>query len=220
MKSLVRMAVLIWLLSALRMTAADRINQEGRILGPLPVMAGPILFDTSNADAVVSAMQIFPVTNPWNECVSNLPVLVNSDAMIAQINSDVGSSHRRLELFQEMNFVLVPDDQPLVPFEFMDYPERVRPERGNSRPFSSIRSGGYAHTNGRPVRLYAGLHHPDGRRTPTAATGIPSSCNPARGSSGKLGYGGVGGLSYWQSGQRHHFQFEHEWPATRRLDFR
>ena len=134
MKSLVRMAVLIWLLSALRMTAADRINQEGRILGPLPVVTGPILFDTSNADAVVSAMQIFPVTNPWNECVSNLPVLVNSDAMIAQINSDVGSSHRRLELFQEMNFVLVPDDQPLVPFEFMDYPDESDLNGGTS-PF-------------------------------------------------------------------------------------
>src|SRR5580693_6671518 len=105
------MAVLVLLLPAACL-ASGRINQEGRILGPLPVVTAPILFDTSNADAVVSAMQIFPVTNPWNECVSNLPVLVNSDAMIAQINSDVGSSHRRLELFQEMNFVLVPDNQP------------------------------------------------------------------------------------------------------------
>ena len=57
---------------------AERINQEGRILGPLPVVTNAILFDTSNADAVVSAMQIFPVTNPWNECISNRPVLSNS----------------------------------------------------------------------------------------------------------------------------------------------
>ena len=96
----------------------ERINQEGRILGALPVVTNTILFDTTNADAVVAAMQIFPVTNPWNECISNRPVLVNSDAMMAQINSDVGSSHRKLELFQEMNYALVPDNQPLVMFNF------------------------------------------------------------------------------------------------------
>ncbi|HTB84379.1 MAG TPA: hypothetical protein VK742_12055 [Candidatus Sulfotelmatobacter sp.] len=96
----------------------QRINQEGRILGALPVVTNSILFDTSNADAVVSAMQIFPVTNPWNECISNRPVLANSDAMIGQIYTNVGSSHRYLKLFQEMNYVLVPDNQPLVPFSF------------------------------------------------------------------------------------------------------
>ena len=113
--------VLVLLLSALRLPA-ERINQEGRILGPLPVVTNSILFNTTNADAVVAAMQIFPVTNPWNECISNRPLLANSDAMIAQINSDAGSSHRVLELFQEMNFVLVPDNQPLVPFKFVTYP--------------------------------------------------------------------------------------------------
>ena len=69
---------------------AERINQEGRILGPLPAVTNAILFNTTNADAVVSAMQIFPVTNPWNECISNRPVLANSDAMMAQIASDLG----------------------------------------------------------------------------------------------------------------------------------
>src|SRR5882757_7894929 len=63
-------------------------------------------------------MQIFPVTNPWNEDISRRPLLANSDAMMMQINSDVGASHRRLELFQEMNFALVPDNQPLVAFNF------------------------------------------------------------------------------------------------------
>lgn len=101
---------------------AERINQEGRILGPLPVVTNSILFNTTNADAVVSAMQIFPVTNPWNEFISNLPALPNSDAMIAQINSDAGSSHRFLELFQEMNFALVPDNQALVSNKFVAYP--------------------------------------------------------------------------------------------------
>jgi hypothetical protein len=115
-------AVLTLLLTALR-SPAERINQEGRILGAPPMVTNSILFDTSNADAVVSAMQIFPATNPWNECVSNRPVLVNSDAMIGQIYTNAGSSHRYLKLFQEMNYVLVPDNQTLVSNLFVDYPD-------------------------------------------------------------------------------------------------
>jgi hypothetical protein len=110
---------------------AQRINQEGRILGTLPVVTNSILFDTNNADTVVSAMQIFPVTNPWNECISNLPVLPNSDAMIAQIIKTVGS-HLTLDLFQEMNFVLVPDSQPLVPEQFVDYADQSDLNGGTS----------------------------------------------------------------------------------------
>ena len=93
--------VLVWMLyTSLLYAANERINQEGRLLGPRPAIASPILFNTTNADAVVSAMQIFPVTNPWNECISNRPVLVNSDAMVGQICTNAGSSHRYLKLFQ------------------------------------------------------------------------------------------------------------------------
>ncbi len=101
-----------------------RINQNGRILGTLPVVTNSILFDTSNADAVVSAMQIFPVSNAWNERVSFLPVLSNSDAMIAQIMSNLSASRRTLIAFQEMNYVLAPDNQPLQSINFYDYPDQ------------------------------------------------------------------------------------------------
>ena len=46
---------------------AERINHEGRILGPEPVVTVPVLFNTPQADAIVAAMQIMPVGNPWNE---------------------------------------------------------------------------------------------------------------------------------------------------------
>ena len=116
--------VFVWMLYiSLLYAANERINQEGRILGPLPAVTNAILFNTTNADAVVSATQIFPVTNPWNECISNRPVLSNSDAMIAQIMSDLSAGRRTLIAFQEMNFVLAPDTQPLVSFEFVDYPD-------------------------------------------------------------------------------------------------
>jgi hypothetical protein len=49
---------------------SKRINQEGRILGPAPVVRTPTLFNTPQADAIVSAMQIFPATNPWNEVMA------------------------------------------------------------------------------------------------------------------------------------------------------
>ena len=120
MKSLLKFVVLLHLV--ISSARAERINQEGRILGPVPVVTNAILFNTNFADAVVSNLQIFPVTNPWNEDISRRPLLPNSDAMIAQINSDVGSSHRGLELFQEMNFVLVPDTQTLVSNKFVTYP--------------------------------------------------------------------------------------------------
>src|ERR1700730_10496083 len=102
---------------------AERINQEGRILGPAPVVTTPTLFDTSQADAIVSAMQIMPVTNPWNEDISRRPLLTNSAAMITQIKADLSSSRQTLRPFYEMNYVLVPDNQPRVTIPFLDYPD-------------------------------------------------------------------------------------------------
>src|SRR5258706_5256645 len=106
---------------------AERINQEGRILGASPVVTNVVLFNTNQADAILSAMQIFPVTNPWNEDISNRPLLGNSDAMIAQITGDLQSTRRSLRVFQEMNFVLVPDSQPNVPITFVDYADESDP---------------------------------------------------------------------------------------------
>jgi hypothetical protein len=114
---------LLVLLGFCPLAVAERINQEGRILGSLPVVTNAILFDTNHADAVVSAMQIFPVTNPWNECISNRPVLSNSDAMIAQIVMDLHTNRAVLTPEFEMNDALVPDNQPLVPIQFVTYPD-------------------------------------------------------------------------------------------------
>ena len=64
-----RTVALALLLPALA-SAGGRINHEGRILGPAPVVTTPTLFNTAAADAIVSAMQIMPRDNPWNEDVS------------------------------------------------------------------------------------------------------------------------------------------------------
>ncbi|HEX5176096.1 MAG TPA: hypothetical protein VFV83_03650, partial [Chthoniobacteraceae bacterium] len=101
----------------------ERINHEGRLLGPVRHVTQPLLFNTPEADAIVSAMQIMPVTSPWNERIDQRPLLANSGAMISQITSDLASGRRTLRPFYEMNYVLVPDNQPRVPIEFLDYPE-------------------------------------------------------------------------------------------------
>jgi K319-like protein len=102
---------------------AERINHEGRILGPAPVVTAPILFNTPAADAIVAAMQIMPRDNPWNEDISRRPVHANSDAIIAQITNDLSSSRRTLRPFYEMNYVLVPDNQPRATIPFFNYPD-------------------------------------------------------------------------------------------------
>src|SRR3954454_8409108 len=99
--------VLLLLLSMTCVARAERINQEGRILGPAPVVTTPTLFNTAAADAIVSAMQIMPRDNPWNEDVSRRPVHQNSDAIITQITADLSASRRTLRPFYEMNYVLV-----------------------------------------------------------------------------------------------------------------
>src|SRR3954468_15822619 len=106
---------------------AERINHAGRILGPAPALANSILFNTPEADAALAGMQIMPRDNPWYEDISRRPLLTNSDAMIAQIYAELASVRKTLRAFQVMNFVLVPDSQPLVPIAFLDYPEDSDP---------------------------------------------------------------------------------------------
>jgi len=107
--------------------SAQRINQEGRILGNASLVTNSILFNTPEADAVLSAMQVLPITNPWNEDISHRPVQTNSDAMITQIIADLSASRRTLRVFFEMNFALVPDTQPLAPINFFKYSDESDP---------------------------------------------------------------------------------------------
>jgi hypothetical protein len=114
----------IWVVAGV--AHAERINHEGRILGPEPVVESPILFHTPEADAVVSAMQIMPRDNPWNEDVSRRPVLAGSPAMISQVKADlaaIAANRQTLRPFYEMNYVLIPANQPPIDVEFVTYPD-------------------------------------------------------------------------------------------------
>ena len=86
-----------------------RANHEGRPLGPTPPVAQPILFNTPEADAVVSTLQISPKDNPWNQDISKLPVHPNSDNIIASIGRD-----GEIAFNEDMCYVLVPPNQPKI----------------------------------------------------------------------------------------------------------
>ncbi|MCE9609026.1 MAG: PKD domain-containing protein [Chthoniobacter sp.] len=121
-----------FLVLAVSAFAGPRMNHEGRLLGAVPVVTQPVLFNTPEADAVVAAMQIVPVTSAWNEDVSRLPLLANSDAMVAQITADLAANRRTLRPFYEMNYVLVPDAQPLQTIRFFNYPDESDLNGGTS----------------------------------------------------------------------------------------
>ncbi len=105
----------------------ERINHEGRILGPTPTVTNSLLFNTAAADAVISTLQIQPTDSPWNEDISARPLLANSAAMMAMIYNDLASNRRTLRVFTEMNYVLVPSNQSLMPITFVDYPGESDP---------------------------------------------------------------------------------------------
>jgi hypothetical protein len=124
MPVLPRLLPLLLLVPAL--AGAERINHAGRILGPEPTVTTPTLFNTPQADAIVSALQIMPKDNPWNEVVTNRPVHADSGIIMARIRSDlvaINTNRNTLKVFAEMYYVLVPPTQPLVGIRFTEYPD-------------------------------------------------------------------------------------------------
>lgn len=93
-----------------------RVNHAGRPLPPMPRFKSPLLFNTPEADAILSAMQVFPPANPWNEDISRLPVHPNSDRLVASVGAD-----KPLRENWDMGFVLVPPDQPRVDVKLLTY---------------------------------------------------------------------------------------------------
>lgn len=112
---------------ALPLAAQERFNHAGRLLGPPVAVKAPLSFNTPQADAVLASMQVFPASSAWHEDVSARPLLANSAAMMTNIRNDLATGRRTVYAFHEMNFALVPDAQPQVPIDFIDYPDESDP---------------------------------------------------------------------------------------------
>lgn len=88
------------------------------LLAAPPAVKSPTLFDTPEADQVVSQLQVFPKDNPWNADVSKWPRHENSDQIVASIGRD-----KPLRYNTDMAYVLVPPGQQRVELALLDYAE-------------------------------------------------------------------------------------------------
>jgi hypothetical protein len=84
-------------------------HSSGRVLPPMPEIKEPVMFNTKEADAILAAMQVFPVDNPWNEDISQRPLLKNSKEMVATVGND-----GKLAVNLDMGFIIVPPNQKKV----------------------------------------------------------------------------------------------------------
>jgi hypothetical protein len=75
----------------------------------MPKIDKPVPFDTPEADAILSALEIFPPDNPWNLVVSDWPLHPNSKKIIASIGVN-----KPMRYNADMGFVLVPPGQNKV----------------------------------------------------------------------------------------------------------
>src|SRR5262249_50194621 len=82
----------------------------------------PVMFDTPEADAVLSALQVFPPDNAWNQDISALPVAADSKLLVDTIGAD-----KHLGYNLDMNFIIVPADQPRERVKLLDYPYESDP---------------------------------------------------------------------------------------------
>ncbi len=90
--------------------------------GRLTEIAAPVLFDTPEADRILSALQILPPDNPWHEDITNRPVHEMSAAIVKSIGADAPLGYNL-----DMNFVIVPANQAMVNVRITEYPDESDP---------------------------------------------------------------------------------------------
>ena len=87
-----------------------------------PDITAPVLFDTPEADGILTTLQVFPPDNPWNEKIADRPVDPMSEAIVRSIGRDLP-----LGFNLDMNYVIVPPSQKRVPVRVLLYPQQSDP---------------------------------------------------------------------------------------------
>ena len=82
----------------------------------MPPITKPVMFNTPEADAICSALEVYPPDNPWNQVVESWPLHPNSQRIIASIG--VGKVFR---YNADMGFVLVPPNQKRIDLATLEY---------------------------------------------------------------------------------------------------
>ncbi len=83
----------------------------------MPKITQPVMFDTPEADAILSALEVFPADNAFNQLIDEWPLHPNSQAIVASIGAD-----KPFRYNPDMGFVIVPPDQPRVAVNLVEYP--------------------------------------------------------------------------------------------------
>jgi hypothetical protein len=94
---------------------------------PSPAPAPPL----TGAAASISGCRVFPADNAWNQDISAMPVDPNSATYIASINASGGNGFLHADFGSDptygIPYVLVPQDQPLVPITYTAYGDESDP---------------------------------------------------------------------------------------------
>ena len=88
----------------------------------MPKITEPVMFDTPQADAICSALEVFPHDNPWNQVIEDWPLHPDSDAIITSIGKE-----KPFRCNRDMSFILVPPDQKRVDVKIVGYPGESDP---------------------------------------------------------------------------------------------
>jgi hypothetical protein len=88
----------------------------------MPKITRPVLFHTPEADAILSALEVFPPDNPWNLIIEDWPLHPDSKAIIAAVGAE-----KPFRCNEDMGFVLVPSEQKRVEVKITEYPGETDP---------------------------------------------------------------------------------------------
>jgi hypothetical protein len=89
---------------------------------PKPLISRPVMFNTPEADFILTALDVFPPDNAWNQDISKRAVHPNSRNLIASVGAGKGLAYNL-----DMGFILVPPDQKRVPVRLTGYPDESDP---------------------------------------------------------------------------------------------
>lgn len=95
-----------------RKVATDPARLKRIRAAKMPEVTQPIQYNTPEADAVLSALEVFPPDNAFNEVITDWPVHPHSRDILDSVGLD-----KPLRYNTDMAFVLVPSSQPKVPVE-------------------------------------------------------------------------------------------------------
>jgi hypothetical protein len=83
----------------------------------MPKIDKVIEFTTPEADAICSALEVFPPNNPWNLLVDEWPLHPNSKNIIASIGEN-----KKFRYNDDMGFIIVPPDFKKTDLKIVAYP--------------------------------------------------------------------------------------------------